>query len=88
MHTVIKRVNHKILSSKKLPVGKLQGEGTFQKGRKRFYLDLDEIISFKKLLKICRATCAKDNGFYIQKDGKEYAKIIIKDIQYFDNSVS
>ena len=74
-----------------MPVGKLQGEGTFhlkKEIKKGSTFDLDEIISFKKLLKICRATCAKDNGFYIQKDGKEYAKIIIKDIQYFDNSVS
>ncbi len=81
----------KILSSEKLPVGKLQGEGTFHyksEIKKGSTFNLDEIISFKKLLKICRATCAKDNGFYIQKDGKEFAKIIIKDIQYFDNSVS
>ena len=73
-----------ILSSTELPKGKAQGEGTFHyksEIKNATTFDLEETITFKKLLKLCRATCAKNNGFFITKDGKNYAKIIIKDIQ-------
>ena len=73
-----------ILSSTELPKGKAQGKGTFHyksEIKNATTFDLEENITFKKLLKLCRATCAKNNGFFILKDGKNYAKIIIKDIQ-------
>ena len=72
------------MNSKKLPKGIAQGKGTFHfksEIKNATTFDLEETITFKKLLKLCRATCAKNNGFFIVNDGKKYAKIIIKDIE-------
>ena len=59
-----------ILDSEKLPIGKEQGKGTFHyksEIEKTTTYDLEEKITFEKLLKLCRATYAKNNGFLNNK---------------------
>lgn len=74
-----------ILSAKNLPKGKKQKKGTSHLKKEiveASNINIEEEIKIDKLLKLCRATCSKNNGFYILKEGKKYAKIIIKDILY------
>ena len=74
---------YKILTTKRLPTGDKQTNGSFH-----FKKEIDEIttlnyddtITVEHLFKLCRGTCAKNNGFKISKDGKDFAKVIIKDI--------
>jgi methionyl-tRNA formyltransferase len=72
-----------ILSSIELPKGKNQIEGTSHLKKEIIEatsLDINESIKVSYFLKLCRATCSKNNGIYITNNGENVAKIIVKEI--------